>query len=756
MERKGLMLALLIILSQFALSQMAVGNFVLTPKLLLKSSNNFTLFWQTYEPSTSMINCSGPGVFITQRLVEPEPSTDHTFSANVTFASEGVFGCTVLSFPINGSPVTTQFTSTVHCEGVRLELDLPSLATIVRFNRPRGSGPYQVNLTVKIRNACVGRANVSVSSAATQGISLKADRFTLFGLDSFNVPVNLTVPDSTPEGAYYGSMSFSASGSSATSRINISVRWPSPKLAILSKDLGNVKSGSNSSVSVEVKEVFGYRAAENVSCSFSFQDSKQKEQQARIKNIAPFGRGLCGFMLRLPDRDVVVGNYSVYVRIESVNTGSLSETVNYTLPVPYVLLAPKELKLGKITFETGKDSAYSMLTIMENGGFTPIEGITFRLIEGEEGWVFPPACDYVPPGGRANCTFRVVLSDNASIGAKEWTFEISSRYTSKINLVARAEVYFIGIEDALAELEAASDYGIVSKFTQGETLKTNAEAMLNVLRGGNAGIPETATAISIHGGVTSLLSQMDEAHKSFSEGDSLRAGRSLLGARMALDRISSSYRASKINDTSLLKSVGAVYASSAEFWSATSKEILAKLEEDAYATENINYMKSAEYYSILEQLNRQNDTEKSAAFARKALGMGKAYSDSVAQASALKTNGDRLLRKARAGTVVIGSFRIIADPFSYTDSVKNYRLALSDYEAAAGLYRAAGQQNDLNKALAAIQSTESEYSLADTAFSVGTGALSILLILGIIRVTIGMQQYREDEEDIETGGVMVR
>jgi hypothetical protein len=127
----------------------------------------------------------------------------------------------------------------VNCEGVRLALEFPSLKTAVYFNRPRGSGPYAVNLSVKVRNECIGRANVSVSARPPSGITLKADRFIVFGLDSYNVPVTVSVPDSTAEGNYTGSVAFSASGSSATEMINITVRWPSPSLKIEPKDLGN-------------------------------------------------------------------------------------------------------------------------------------------------------------------------------------------------------------------------------------------------------------------------------------------------------------------------------------------------------------------------------------------------------------------------------------------------------------------------------------------------------------------------------------
>jgi len=50
---------------------------------------------------------------------------------------------------------------------------------------------------------------------------------------------------------------------------------------------------------------------------------------------------------------------------------------------------------------------------------------------------------------------------------------------------------------------------------------------------------------------------MEEAHRQFSDGNTLDAGRSLLGAQMALERISSSLRSAKVNDTALLNRMGA-------------------------------------------------------------------------------------------------------------------------------------------------------------------------------------------------------
>ncbi len=759
MERKSLSIALLLLLAFIAYGEVLVGDFRLSPAALLVSSKNFTLTWRTSEPSTSEINCSGPGFELSPTQFEAEPTTSHSFFSNASFAKDGPFGCTIQTFPTNGSLVRSDFMSAVNCEGVRLELDSPSVRTAVYFTRPKGSGPYSVNATVKIRNGCVGRADVSASARPPPGISMKVEKFTLFGLDSYNVPVIITVPDSAGDGSYSGSVAFYAGGSTATETVNVTVHWPGPRLELVAKNLGNLKSGTNASTYVELKEALGYRAAQNVSCTVDFQDKAQPQQKDFLGTIQPFGSGRCKFSVMLPDKDVSIGDYSVYVGVESANAGRHLATVNYTVPAPYMLLAPKELlPLGKVTFEPGKDISYSLLTVIENGGFTPLEDIRFRLIEGEGDWVTLPDCDYAPPGGRANCTFRVMLSENANIGVKEWTIGVSAKNVSEIRLIARADVYFIGIEDALAELEKASNYSVTKKYTQAEMLKTETSGMLESIRGGKTGIQETAIVMSVHGGATSLLAQMEAAHNQFSDGDILEGGRSLLGAQMALERVSSSLRSAKVNDTTLLSRMGAVYSAGADFWGVASVGMLEKIESEADASENqnINYMKAAEYYSLLASLYRQNNTERSAEFSRKEIRMSTAYSDSIEKAGALKGNADRLFGLAREGTMQVGSLRLILNPFKYRETIDDYNRSLSDYEAAAGLFGSAGQQNELNQLLPKIRAVEGEFSFADFAFKAGTVMLSVLLAIGIMRVSVGMQRYREDEDDMETGDVMVR
>ncbi|MFH0818096.1 MAG: hypothetical protein V1909_05705, partial [Candidatus Micrarchaeota archaeon] len=392
MEKKTLVLWLFlsVILIGQCSAEAFVGNFRLNPpQALLVSTKNFTLSWESSEPVTSTIRCEGPNFTLAPTQVDAEPVLIHSIFMNTTFTGEGELGCNIDSFPLNGTPIQSNFSAKVNCEGVRLELDKQSVQTAIYFNRPKGTGPYYVNATVKLRNACAGRADVSISISPPPGISMKVDKFTIFGLDSYNAPVMLTIPDSAAEGQYFGKVSFSSKGSTVSEAVNLTVHWPSAKLDVIGKDIGNVKSGASSAFYIEVKETFGYRVLQNVSCSALFQDELQKPQIYSVGAIQPFGSGKCRFTIGLPERDTKVGNYSVYVKINSA-AGERAITVNYTVPVPYMLLAPKELSLGKVTFDAGKDVARSLLIIMENGGFTPLENIKFRLISGEKDWVTLP------------------------------------------------------------------------------------------------------------------------------------------------------------------------------------------------------------------------------------------------------------------------------------------------------------------------------------------------------------------------------
>ncbi len=227
-------------------------------------------------------------------------------------------------------------------------------------------------------------------------------------------------------------------------------------------------------------------------------------------------------------------------------------------------------------------------------------------------------------------------------------------------------------------------------------------------------------------------------------------------ARVLLERISSSYRSSKGNETNLTKEMGIVYEASAEFWTAFSAGMTEKLETEAAASEGSNYRMAAEYYSILEQIYRPNSDSKTEVFKEKASSMEKFYSGSVQRAGEIRRNADRLLLKARAGTFLIAGMRFILNPFSYRDSIENYKLAVADYEASSQLYRNAGQQNELNIVLSTFRATENEYEFAYRAFAIGSAAACLFIAVLIMRVIVGVQRYREDEEDSEVGEVMVR
>lgn len=755
-SRRTLFLFILLFSTGLVFGEIGVSEMNMWPSVLLVSTKNVTFTWDTELPATSFINCTGPGMEVLTTPVEMDPVTRHAFNFNTSFSGEGFLYCTLLTFPVNETLVVKNFNVSVNCEGTRLELPNPSIGTVVYFNRPKGSGPYLLNLTVRLRNACVGRSTVSASAGFLSGISARVEPFAIHALESIDVLVPMTVQDSTAEGAYSGGIAFSAEGKSITAKVNVSVRWPGPRLEIEKKALGNLKSGTNLTTYLNIKETLGYRKADGVFCSVSFDDGRQAAKTYPLGSINPFGSTRCPVSLVLPGNDVLIGNYSVYVKVNSSNAGQQTLATNYTIPAPYLLLAPKSLNLGKLTFESGKDLASTTLTVIENGGFTPIEELSFELIEGEKGWVVLPKCGPVPPGEKVECTFKVMLGENASIGTRGWKIKVKSRYTPEIVFDARTEVYFIGVEDAILSLEAASNYSVMTRFGQAETLKTSAVVLLRGAAEGDMGMADTATVMSITGGVASLMGQMEKAYVEDETGDTLSSARSLLGARMALERISSSYRTAKVNRSALLGEMGTVYSASADFWTSASDGLLRDLEAKAAENEKTNYLMAAEYYYLLGMIYKQSDSVKSDGFSQKSGEMEKLYKDSVERAGAIKNNADKLLAEAREGTTFVGSFRLVLNPLAYRASVGNYKLALEDYEASVQLYKIAGQQNELSMLRPKLEAVQREYELIERAFVAGSVALAILSVIVIMRVTVGMQQYREDEDDIEMGGVMVR
>ncbi|MFH1448456.1 MAG: hypothetical protein ABIG39_06335 [Candidatus Micrarchaeota archaeon] len=762
MERKLLILSIIIMASCISHGQIVVGEVLTYPALVVESTENVTLSWGTNDLALSSINCTGPGVETYHVQVETEPTANHAFFLETNFTGEGILACTIVTFPINGTSVTRDYEIPIHCEGVRLELLNPSVRVAAYFTRPKGTGHYMLNTTIKVRNACVGLAIVSVSSTPPGGMQMAVKADDIYGLNVKDMPVTITVPDSMDEGVYQGTVRFSANGSTTTSLVNISVHWPGPTIrAKIGKGpsdinpLGNVRSGTDVVEYVEIEETMGYNAAKDVVCSVKFQDRNQEQQAISIGTVNPFGNGRCSFTMNFPDRNVRIGNYSVWIAITSNNSGDLNLVTNYTIPVPYILFAPTTIDLGKLTFDSGKDSSNSILTIIENGGFTPIENLKFELLGGSEGWISLPSCYYVPPGGRINCTFKISLSDNASIGPKEWVIGISSEYIQPVELTAKVEVYFIGVEDAIATLEAMSVYSIMDQFIQAETVKTNTVMMLEGIKESDISMEDTAIILSMYGGVESLLAQTERARGNFSSGDHLGAGRNLLVSSMALEKISSTYRSTKGNRTGALRDLGEVYTASASLWSASSEDVLKVLEAEAVASEKVSYRRAAEYYSLLADIYWQSNEDKSKAFSHKADTLGSFYSDSVIRAGEIKRNADRLFSMAREGTIEASGMHIVINPFSYDRTIENYRFALADYEAASKLYKSAGQQNELNIILSTLSAAEQEYEFVDRMFILGGVVLSLFLVLVILRVTVGMQRYREDEEDMEIGNVML-
>ncbi len=754
MEKK--VLTILLLLASTAFSAIVVGDANTYPRIVTVSTEEVTLSWVTSEQALTSINCSAPGLDHFLDQVETDPTTAHSYVISANFSSEGNISCTTITFPLNDTAVTKHFDIPINCEGVRLELLSPSVMTAAYFTRPKGTGPYTLNTSVKIRNACIDRAVPSLTINSPSGMTMKAEADTLYGLNVLSVPVTITVPDSVQDGLHQGSIRFSANGSTVTAIINVTVHWPGPRLETEAHSLGNVVSGTQVSEHIDIVETMGYSTATDVYCEVRFQDQDQKTQTQRVGTIDPFGKKRCSFTLDLPERNVRIGNYSFWVKINSTNAGKQEVRGDYTIPAPYMLLTPKSLDLGQLTFEPGKDSTTAILTITENGKFTPIEGIEFELLEGETGWISLPLCDYVSPGGQTNCTFKVALNSDANIGTRKWVFGISSKYTEQMKLEAKAEIYFIGVEDAITTLESSSDYTIMDKFQQAETLKTNTIVLIEGLKEGNIGISDTATVISMYSGVVSLLSQTESAHKLYSEGNYMGAGRAILGAKMALEKISSSYRSAPQNSSKTIRNSAEVYAASAELWSIASGEILEKVESEAVRGEQVSYRRAAEYYSMLSEIYGDTDPDKASGFSVKTESIGYLYSDSIEKAGKIRLNADKFILSAQEGTIGLGGSRFILNPFSYTQTVEDYKKALADYEAAAQLYKTAGQQNELNILLSELSAAEQEYEFADRFFIIGSIALAMVLVLAIFRVTIGLQQYREDEEDNESGDIMVR
>ncbi len=752
---KWLILTLFIIAVPFASAQVVVGNIRTDPDVIMVSTTNLTLIWASSDLATSFINCTAPGFSLPMTPVEQDLVTTHSFFMNTSFTADGPFGCTIYTYPSNGTPFATDYFSRVNCEGVRLEAPEPSVATAAYFTRPKGSGPYELNVSVKVRNACVGRAEVALSASPPSGFGMSAQPAVAQGLQTAIIPLTIVVPDSTPEGPYFGSVAFSSQGSFAAESVNITVHWPGPKLSVQLNQIGNVRSGTTITWYADISEALGYRAANGVNCSVWFSDKNQAPQESALGKIEPFGKARCAFSMAFPERKAAIGNYTAWVRVESYGAGGGTFSTNYTIPIPYMAIIPSELDLGRLTFDSGSDDSVATLSVLENGGYTPLEGIKFRLVEGDGGWVSLPDCSYAPPGGRENCTFRVTLNENASIGVKSWSFGVSSDYTKEIIFRAHAEIYFIGIDDAILQLQGMSNFSVVRSYNQAETLRVNGITMLEGLRGGNNSIQEISSVIAVHGGAVSLLSQMEGAQASSDRGDDMGAGRSLLSARMALERISSSFTSAKAG-AQLEKAMEDVYVAAGGFWSASSAPLLARLELEAASDESSNYRSSAELYVLLSRIYAQSDQDKSALLASRASVMEQKYEQSVENAGEAKLRANSSLSTARSGTALIGGARIILNPISHEGVAQEYKQALTSYDEAIQQYRNAGQQGELNRLLSEEKSAEAEYTFMETAFSVGSVAASILLIIVIMRSITGMQRYREDEDDVETGGVMVR
>lgn len=574
------------------------------------------------------------------------------------------------------------------------------------------------------------------------------------GNDTYIV-LTFSVSDTLSEGVHTGTVTISGGGSSAEISVSITVIQPDPVLNITwdNANFGKVKAGQSYAREITVKEAMGYKTAQGAKlvikdigpADFSFNEN--------LGDISGGGSKVVDVTVLVPEKGLKPGFYNASADITAANEiKAEGSTATYEIPFPTMRIENTEIDFGEITFEPGKDTAIGELEIKETGTYTPVEGIKFFQISGERGWISSPTDDYVSPGSTKKFSFTILLPEDASIGKKSWSFNMSTKYAGSRQIIAKVIVSFPGIEDNINLLQEMNTLPIVENYTDASALLEGSISLLENSRRATD-IAELSRVMSISSGTRTLLNQINIVILTQEE-DIKFASDAIIQAKPALNKITIGNE--NLEDEGLRQYSSSIARSSESLWELKAKEVINTLYDRGKESEDSNYKVSASSYKKISQIySLLGDSEKAGIFEEEHKRMVEIYRGAISNATLLKNNVDDMLVEAREKMSTLGDNYIVLNPLAYEYVSERYGNAVKNYELASNSYRNAGEINDADSLARDLEVLKKEKNFIVTAFVVYGLIWVVIFIIIMARTIIGIQNYGLDERDETLGDVVI-
>ncbi|MFH1774197.1 MAG: hypothetical protein ABH874_04470 [Methanobacteriota archaeon] len=638
-------------------------------------------------------------------------------------------------------------------------IDFQNTTVTIFFDKPKGTAAsFSTTDAVLLSNRENATAHVSglTASLGISGVnvSLGSTSATLDAYGSTNISITFTVPATMGESSYTGTLTISGTNAYSLSKsIVLKVVYPNATLnAVWDRDWGKVRAGSMFIRVLNVSEVMGYRSAGDVSVLLSGFGPANINYSGILGSISTFGSKSMNVTVAIPERNLRPDTYNITPLLSSSSAISVNAPpATYIVPVPEMLLSEASLDLGKITFEPGKDTSEKILIVRETGNYTPIEGFAIALKSGEEGWISYSKDDYIPPGSSKNYSFMIYLPQDATIGEKKWVFGLSTWHAGSREVAAKVMVYFPGIEEALTYLQGK---GQIGGYAESRYLIGNTSILLEKLKG----VAETRTiamAMSVYTGTRTFITNIEEAIQSQSEGKIHRVGDAVIKARTSLNRMKIGNE--NLEDKDLRACSNASVASAEKIWNSAAQNALLLLDGKASESKDSNYKFTSLYYKRMSAIYALlGNSEKSEEYFKRQKEMENLYASAVSAAIDTKNGAEEELENARKKMLHIGDSYFILNPLAFDFVMGKYDISIKKYQDAEILYGKAGESSDADLVSDIISTTAREKASIYRSF-LAYGIFLVALFVGfLIRVSIGVQNFKRDEEDGKIGEIILK
>ncbi|PKP59206.1 MAG: hypothetical protein CVT88_06035 [Candidatus Altiarchaeales archaeon HGW-Altiarchaeales-1] len=620
----------------------------------------------------------------------------------------------------------------------------------VLFDKPKTPGlSFTESYSVEIINTENFSITINATGENCGNITASASPVTISRNSSSSISIDFDVLASQAEGKYTCKVKIFKINSSEVVYVNgtITVKYPSPQLQVTwDNNLEKVKAGEKYTRNIVIAETMGYNPAKHVSV-----DIKPLEEGEPIyldikddKNLAPpyfFSQINPGatvskpITLTVPERNLFPGNYTLNTQAKATNNkpeDNIDYLLMYEIPYP-VMRISGNIDFESLTFSQEKNIKEKSLSIEETGGYTPIEGVAIEKISGDDGWITPPAIDYIKPNSSENFTFRISLPEDAELGKREWKFKIRTTYAGSSEFSTSTLVYFPSIDESITEAKNMPKNELSENLIlMLESAKTSTEKQ---------NLKNLAGTMYIYSASKTLISEISAMKNTNDIGEKLSHISTIKRSINKIETVKKLITASDLQDkaTKILNYARSMEKSEIDTEIENIRKNLEIYKENDYKKCSILSKKIGEIYG--KELPEQTDCENK-------------YIQAITNTSKLKDDEEKVRTEIDENTYGAGTGRILINPFAYDYVITKYDENEKIYENLIKIYDVAGEKGESKIYGKKLEDLKTEKNIVGAFFMV-YGIIVILILIGIVvRIFIGFTQYKRDEEEKMLGDVV--